>query len=369
MADRAPPTGFADLFGIEPAIRADAPGRVNLLGEHTDYHGGLVLPTVIAQRTRVQLRARDGRRVRAWSHGVSDVIAEYELGAERPCHGWLDYVQGVTAALARLDMPIRGFDLRIESDVPLGAGLSSSAALEVSTLRALRAAFDLALDDVALAKAGQAAETGFVGAPVGIMDQMASSLGRDGEALFLDTRSLEFERLALPRNADVLVLNSGLTHAHAGGEYVARRRESFEAARLLDVSQLRDLDITALPRADALPPRLARRARHIITENQRVLDAVAALRAEDPARLGTLFNASHVSMRDDYEVSLPEIDVLVALAQHDLEVFGARLTGGGFGGGIVVLTHAGATRAVAARVARAYATATGREAGAYFLRL
>ena len=369
MADGTSATRFASLFGAEPAVHADAPGRVNLLGEHTDYHDGFVLPAVIPERTRVQLQPRDDRRVRAWSDGVSDGIAEYQLGGERPRQDWLDYVQGVTVALAALDAPIRGFDLRIESEVPLGAGLSSSAALEVSTLRALRAAFDLALDDVALARAGQAAETDFVGAPVGIMDQMASSLGRDGEALFIDTRSLAFERIALPRTADVLVLNSGLTHAHAGGEYAARRRESFEAARLLGVSHLRDLDTTALPRIEALPPLLARRARHVVTENQRVLDAVAALRAEDPVRLGMLFNASHASMRDDYEVSLPDIDVLVALTQGDAAVFGARLTGGGFGGGIVALTHAGAARAVYARVAGAYSTVTGRNAGACFLRV
>lgn len=366
MPDRGSAPRFAEIFGSEPAIAADAPGRVNLLGEHTDYHGGFVLPTVTAQRTRVELRPREDRRVRAWSHSVSDGIAEYELVEEQPRQDWLDYIQGATVVLSRLGAKIRGFDLRIESDVPLGAGLSSSAALEISTLRALRTAFHLALDDIALAKAGQAIETDFVGAPVGIMDQMAASVGRDGEALFLDTRSLAFEQIALPSNAEILVLNSGLTHAHAGGEYVTRRRESFEAARLLEVSQLRDLDLSALPRVGMLPSVLARRARHVVTENQRVLDAVEALRGQDPARLGALFNASHKSMRDDYEVSLPAIDTLVALAQADDEVFGARLTGGGFGGGIVVLTHAGAAHAVGARVVTAYA-ATGR-AEAYFLR-
>ena len=368
MADPHSAPGFTDLFGLPAAIHADAPGRVNLLGEHTDYHGGFVLPAVIKQRTRVQLRARDDRRVRAWSAGLSDAVAEYELGAETPGRGWLDYIQGATVALAVLHAPIRGFDVRIESDVPLGAGLSSSAALEVSILRALRTAFDLTLDDIALAKAGQAVETEFVGAPVGIMDQMAASLGRDGAALFLDTRTLAFEHIPLPANGDVLVLDSGLTHAHAGGEYATRRRESFDAARLLGVAQLRDVAVSALPRLDSLPPLLARRARHIITENQRVLDAVVALRAGDPARLGTLFNASHVSMRDDYETSLPDIDRLVALAQRDPGVFGARLTGGGFGGGIVVLAHAGAAHDVASRVAAAYASATDRKAEAYFLK-
>jgi galactokinase len=368
MADRVPARTFIDLFGSPPEVFADAPGRVNLLGEHTDYHGGFVLPAVIRQRTRVQLRARDDRRVRAWSDGIGEGIAEYELGNETRGRGWLDYLQGATVALGGLHAAIRGFDLRIESDVPLGAGLSSSAALEVSVLRALRAAFGLQLDDVALAKAAQLVETEFVGAPVGIMDQMAASLGRDGEALFLDTRTLQVEHIPLPANADVLVLDSGLTHAHASGEYATRRRESFEAARLLGVSHLRDVGVSDLPRLDALPPLLARRARHIITENQRVLDAVVALRAGDPARLGDLFNASHVSMRDDYETSLSAIDLLVDLAQHDPDVFGARLTGGGFGGGIVVLTRAGAAHAVATRVAGTYATATGRKAEAYFLK-
>ena len=368
MADRVRARAFTDLFGSPPEIYADAPGRVNLLGEHTDYHGGFVLPAVIRQRTRVQLRARDDERVRAWSDGISEGVAEYTLGGETRGRGWLDYIQGATVALAALHAPIRGFDLRIESDVPLGAGLSSSAALEIGTLRALRAAFHLELDDVALAKAGQAVETEFVGAPIGIMDQMAASLGRDGAALFLDTRTLQVEHIALPANADVLVLDSGLTHAHAGGEYATRRRESFEAARLLGAAQLRDVGIGDLPRLAALPPLLARRARHVVTENQRVLDAVLALRAGDPVRLGTLFNASHDSMRDDYETSLPEIDRLVDLAQHDPDVFGARLTGGGFGGGIVVLAHAGTADSVAARVASAYAIATDRKAEAYFLK-
>jgi galactokinase len=327
-----------------------------------------VLPAAIPQRTGVELARRPDRLIEVWSAnmGPAGEMRTYALGEEVPDGTWIDYVKGITLILSARGFPLSGASLRIQSDVPEGSGLSSSAALEVAVLRALREAFQLPLTDIDIARIGQRAEVEFVGAPVGIMDQMAASVGRDGEALFLDTRSLAFERIALPANADILVLNSGLTHAHASGEYVTRRRESFEAARLLEVAQLRELDIRALPRVDALPPLLARRARHIVTENQRVLDAVVALRSSDPVRLGALFNASHESMRDDYEVSLPPIDTLVALAQADPDVFGARLTGGGFGGGIVLLTRAGSAHAVAARVRTAYAP-TGR-AEAYFLR-
>ncbi|MEO6235530.1 MAG: galactokinase family protein, partial [Vicinamibacterales bacterium] len=283
--ERAALPAFEALFGAAAEAHADAPGRVNLIGEHTDYHEGYVLPAVIPQRTRAALRAREGRRVRAWSADATPPLEEYTLGEERRGRGWLDYVQGLTVSLARQGVELTGFDLRLESDVPIGGGVSSSAALEVSVLRALRTRFALALDDVAIARSGQEAEVTFVGAPVGIMDQMAASLGRDGEALFLDTRALAVERIPLPPEVKLIVIDSGVTHAHAGGEYGARRRESFEAARQLGVALLRDVDVTSLARLDALDPLLARRARHVITENQRVLEAAAALRAADAAAL------------------------------------------------------------------------------------
>ena len=293
------------------AATADAPGRVNLIGEHTDYHDGFVLPTVIPQRTRVTLTRRDDRRVRARSGAVGETTEEYARGHEMPGRGCLDYVQGVTAILARAGFDVGGFELEIASDVPMGAGVSSSAALEVSLLRGLRLLFDLSFDDVRLAHLARAVETDFVGAPVGIMDQMVSSLGHDGEALFIDTRSLRTERIPLPPSLELIVIDSGITHAHAGGEYKTRREESFLAATQLGVEKLRDVDLSALPRIDRLPPVLARRARHIVTENARVLEAVEALREGDGARLGRLFEASHQSMRDDYEITTPEIDALV----------------------------------------------------------
>jgi galactokinase len=338
---------------------ADAPGRVNLIGEHTDYHQGFVLPTIIPQRTRVTVTRRADRQVHAVSSGVATGAEHYEVGGEQRGRGWLDYVQGVTAMLARTGIPVSGFDLHIESHVPVGAGVSSSAALEVSLLRALRQLFALDIDDLTVARIAQAAETDFVGAPVGIMDQLASSLGRDGEALFVDTRTLEVERVPIPSIIDIAVIDSGITHAHAGGEYATRRQESFDAAARLGVDYLRDLDLVDLPRIDALPPVLARRARHIVTENQRVLAAVQGLRDGDAPALGALCAASHASMRDDYETSLPAIDLLVHISSSRADVYGARLTGGGFGGAVVVLAHAGHAAPAARDICRRYREETG----------
>lgn len=359
-ADRPILPSFEALFGAKAEARADAPGRVNLIGEHTDYHDGFVLPAVIPQRTRAMVHGRDDRRVRAWSSDGGPGIEEYTLGQETRGRGWLDYVQGLTVSFAARGLTVPGFDLWVDSNVPIGGGVSSSAALEVSVLRALRARFGLPLDDVELARIGQAAETAFVGAPVGIMDQMASSLGRDGEALFLDTRTLAVERIPLPPGVALIVIASGVTHAHAGGEYATRRRESFEAATHLGVERLRDLDTAALPRLAGMDAVLARRARHIITENQRVRDAADALREGDVATVGRLMNASHESMRDDYQISTSEIDLLVSLVQAEPSVFGARLTGGGFGGSIVALARTDDAATIALRVLKHYEAASGR---------
>jgi galactokinase len=349
---------FVDLFGRAPEVRADAPGRVNLIGEHTDYSGGFVLPVAIPQRTRMEMATRVGPLVRAWSanipSGEPQEIEEYRLGEEEPGHGWLDYVQGVTEVLRQGGHTLRGFDLRIESDVPYGGGLSSSAALEVSLLRALREAFHLDLDDVQLALAGQKAENDLVGAPVGIMDQMASSLGDETTALFLDTRNLTYERIPLPGQCELLVIDSGISHRHAGGEYKTRRRECETAAELLRVPQLRDVGIQEIWRLALLPEPLDRRARHVITENARVRSAVAALRERDLPRLGKLLDASHESLKNDYEVSIPQIDRLVELAKEEPDVYGARLTGGGFGGAIVAVANRGTGRAAGEKVAKRY---------------
>ncbi len=350
----AAPT-FSDLFGREPEIRTDAPGRVNLIGEHTDYSGGFVLPVAIPQRTRAELARRGDSLVRAWSANMDGQrVEEYRLGEEKPGEGWLDYVQGITRTLLQAGYELKGFDLRIESEVPLGSGLSSSAALEVALLRALRQAFDLELDDLELALAGQRAENEFVGAPVGIMDQMASNLADESTALFLDTRILSYEKIALPAKAELVVINSGVSHQHAGGEYRTRRKEVERAAELLGVPRLGDLEIQDLWRLASLPEPLDRRARHVITENARVRSVVAALRERDLPRIGKLLAASHESLRNDYEVSIPEIDRLVEIASADPDVYGARITGGGFGGSIVILARQGTGRAVGERVVAKY---------------
>jgi galactokinase len=352
---------FVTLFGTPPAVTADAPGRVNLIGEHTDYNGGFVLPTAIPQRCRAELAPRPGDTVRVWSSAADPAAppASYRLGAEAQTGGWLDYVQGLTSILRRDGHPLHGFDLRLDSSVPLGSGLSSSAALSVSLLRALRQAFGLALDDVQIARLGQRSENEFVGAQVGIMDPMAASLADEGTALFLDARSLHFERVPLPAGADLVVLHSGVAHNHAAGDYNTRRAECERACALLGVGQLRDLGPGDLPRVEALPEPLNRRARHVVMEDERVGQAVTAMRAGDLGRLGELFYASHASMRDDYAVSVPEIDRIVDLARQDRAVYGARLTGGGFGGSVVMLARRGEGRAAGERIAAAYARRSG----------
>jgi galactokinase len=342
-------------------VCASAPGRVNLIGEHTDYHDGFVLPCAVAQRTEAIARLRSDRRVRATSAQMPRAI-EYLLGLERNGQGWGDYIQGLTWVLAQQGHHIGGFELTLRSDVPLGSGLSSSAALEVATLRALRELFSLEIDDVSLAKLAQRAEAEFVGAPVGIMDQMASSLAATRDALFLDTRTLQFEHVPLPPGLELVIINSGVTHNHAGGDYATRRQESEEAARLLGIERLRDAPADALEQLAALPPTLACRARHVISENARVLDATQALRRGDLPALGRLFNASHASMRDDYQVSVPEVDLLVDLAGQHQDVHGARLTGGGFGGAVVIAANAGSGTAIAGHIAQEYERRTGRTA-------
>lgn len=354
---------FRELFGREPDVGASAPGRVNLMGEHTDYNGGPVLPTPVPRRTSVALARRADARVRVWSDGFPvSGPEEYALGSEAPRGTWVDYVQGLTAVLRGEGCRLGGFDLAITSEVPAGSGLGSSAALEVAVLRALRVAFALPIDDVRLAVLGQRAEREFVGAPVGIMDQLVATLGAPGSALLIDTRTLRTERIPLPPEVGLVVMDTGVRHAHARGDYRVRQEECARAAEALGVSCLASLGLEALPRVAVLPAPLDRRARHVVTETARVGRAVEALRRGDLEALGTIFAESHASMRDDFEVSTPEVDALVDAAADDPDALGARLTGGGFGGAVVILTRAGREKAVAARLARGYARRTGRRA-------
>lgn len=350
---------FFEAFGHQATDSADAPGRVNLIGEHTDYNGGYVLPTAIPQTTHIELALRGDNRVHIVSSNIGPKGDErsYMLGSERPLHRWFDYFEGVTWLLQERGYMLRGFDARVSSHVPMGAGLSSSAALLVAMFRLLRKSFALPITDVDIALMSQAVENGFVGARVGIMDQMASSLADRGSALFLDTRTLDYRRIALPEDKiDIFVINSGVRHSHADGAYNTRRRECEEASSQLGVEQLRDVeDIGATAK---LSEPLASRARHVISENARVLKAVDAIQRGSMEDLGRLMIESHASMRDDFKVSVPEIDFLVEAALSHREVYGARLTGGGFGGSIVGICQRGHGRRLADSIADRYQAQT-----------
>jgi len=346
---------FAGRFGLAPVVRARAPGRVNLIGEHTDYNDGFVLPVATPQETEVLLAPRDDSLVRVWSAAVPDARSEatYTIGAEVRTGDWVDYVAGVTASLREMGHRVRGCDAAIVSSVPIGAGLASSAAISVAVMRGLNDLNQLGFNGLDIARIAHRSETQFVGVPVGMMDQMAASLATCGAALFIDVRSLRFEHVALPQGSTMVVIDSGIPHTNAASGYRIRRAECEEAARLLGVRSLRDVALDRLGSC-SLPGALCRRVRHVVTENDRVIRAVQALRGNDAPAMGMLMNASHQSLRDDFEVSLPPIDRLVELAQSNPEVHGARMTGGGFGGAVVALARAAQAEEAARRIAAQY---------------
>ena len=326
-------------------MSARAPGRVNLLGEHTDYNEGFVLPVAIPQATTVHARLADGYAVRSANLEKSSTFTLDQPPGER----FALYSYGCIRELTRRGIRVPPVELTVESDVPMGVGLSSSAALEVATLRALRSLLAFEMDDVEIARLAQQAEIRYAGVHCGIMDQMACSLARTDKALFLDTRTLERRMVALPADAQTLVVDSGVPRSLAHSGYNARRAECDEAARRLGVSALRDVhDEMAL---DALPAPLAKRVRHVTSENQRVLRAVEGVSADV---FGQLMSASHVSLRDDFEVSTPELDALVDALEAEAGVYGARLTGAGFGGACVALCGAGAAREAGTRALARY---------------
>ena len=338
---------FLDVFGFEPLAQADAPGRVNLLGEHTDYNDGFVLPTAIAQRTRVQIAPSPDDDYHLYAARLDEHV-RYTPDAPLPS-GFARYVLGCIALLRERGHALGPMAIYVDSDVPIGAGLSSSAALEVAVLRALRAWRALPLDDVTLAQIAQQAEIQYAHVNCGIMDQMASSLADIGHMLFLDTRSLEYRLLPLPTDAELLVIDSGIPRALANSAYNRRREECEEAAQRLGVKALRD--VASISALSSLPGTLRQRARHVVTENARVLAVAGGVSA---AQFGQLMNASHASLRDDFAVSIPELDELVALLQQHAQVLGARLTGAGFGGACVALVNRGTASHVATDVLSAY---------------
>ena len=360
---------FTELTGAAPVGLWSAPGRVNLIGEHTDYNDGFVLPFAIEQRTHVALGTRSDGRIRVIST-VDPVPVEVPLvdldvlfpDGRGDVPEWATYPLGVAWALLRGvgagTASVTGVDMAIASSVPIGAGLSSSAAIEGAVAIALNETWSLGLDRVALARAGRTAENEAVGAPTGIMDQMASMLGRADAAIFLDCRSLATEIVDLgfaDAGLELVVIDTGVAHSHATGGYAQRRAACERGAAIMGVTALRDLAVADLPRAaELMDDETFRRVRHVVTENQRVLDTVQTLRDHGPRTIGNLLLASHASMRDDFEISVPELDTAVDAAMS-AGAIGARMTGGGFGGAAIALVANDRVETVTDATAAAFA--------------
>ena len=359
---------FQNHYNTHPRLIVRAPGRVNLLGEHTDYNDGYVLPVAIDRATYVAARPSDAQHIQVFAADINDedtfALDQIERSAAHP---WSNYIRGVVKSLLAAGHALSGAQLLISSDVPRGVGLSSSAALTVATGYAFQVLNRLNLLGEELALLAQGAENSFVGVQCGIMDQFISALGQADHALLLDCRSLSYRPVPLPPEVKIVVCNSQVTHALADTAYNQRRAECQEAVRLLkqwhpSISALRDVTPEQLQRhATDLPAPLYARVRHVVSENERVLHGAAALERGDIAAFGTLMDASHASLRDDYQVSIPEIDLLVEAAQRVPGCYGARMTGGGFGGCTVNLVEAPAITRFQRDVAASYREQTGRE--------
>ena len=363
-------------FGHLPAIVAQAPGRINLIGEHTDYNDGFVLPAAIDRDIVMVATPRPDRRLRIQSLNAEG-LADLDLDELEASDAWHDYAAGVADALQRGGYRLFGLDATVAGTVPLGGGLSSSAALEVATAFALALASDLSITERELALLCQKAENDFVGAKVGVMDQFVSVFGQPDHAIYLDCRTLETRPIPLPLRANDLALvvcDSGVKHAIAGGEYNRRRQECAGAVTILkkkypEIDNLRDVTPAMLRAASDLfganDQTLLRRARHVVSENARVEQAIDALKRNDWGAVGAAIWASHASLRDDYEVSVPEINALVEIARGVRGVLGSRLMGGGFGGSTLTLLRRDAIDAFTAAVAAEYPQQTGQEATVY----
>ncbi|MFL5582725.1 MAG: galactokinase [Gemmatimonadaceae bacterium] len=362
---------FARRYGEAPAWVARAPGRVNLIGDHTDYNDGFVLPMAIDRAVWVALRpSADGRvRVQSLEFGEGVEFDPGRLPASRDGDGWSEYVRGVAWALAGAGLPLRGWEGVVAGDVPLGAGLSSSAALELATARAFAAASAIEWRPAPMARLAQRAENGWVGVNCGIMDQLISAAGTEGHALLIDCRSLEVRPVPIPASSAVVVLDTATRRGLVDSAYNERRAQCERAAHFFGVRALRDVDASTFgERAARLDAVTRRRARHVISENERTLAAAEALAAGDVRAVGVLMDESHESLRDDFEVSRPELDRMVELAREHEGCWGARMTGAGFGGCAVALVSAVAAEEFAADVADRYAEATGLRPAAYVCR-
>ena len=358
-----------EFGGVNGAMIARAPGRVNLIGEHTDYNDGYVLPCAIEQAVWIMARARDDNTIRIASLNYNE---NFDTRLDRleplPNRSWPDYLLGVASVLQQAGHELRGWEGVVGGNVPLGAGLSSSAAIEVVTATVLREFFQLELNDRELALLAQKAENDYVGVQCGVMDQFASAFGKVDHMLFLDCRTLEIRQIPASLGAyEIVICDTKVERGLSGSEYNTRRSQCEEGARILQqrrsesIHALRDASLEDIEACrDQMPETVFRRCRHVVTENPRVLDTIEALRTGDLNRVGTLMRESHNSLRDDYEVSCPELNLLVDLAMDCQGVVGARMTGAGFGGCTVNLVEKSHLDGFRDRIVSAYEKETGR---------
>ena len=361
-------TKFEELFGEAPAFLVRAPGRVNIIGEHTDYNDGFVLPMAIDRDSWIALRPREDGKVLL--HSIDhEESTEFPLAGTEKGSGWPEYPKGVAWALQDAGYELRGWEGVTVCEVPLGAGLSSSASFELATARAFECVSGFEWDAPKMALLGQKAENQWVGVNCGIMDQMISAVAREGEATLIDCRDLSFQPAPLPAGKAIIILDTATRRGLVDSEYNERRAQCEEAASFFGVKALRDVSLEQLEaRAGELSELTLRRARHVIGENERTEEALAAMRAGDARRLGELMDASHVSLRDDFEVSSRELDVMVEQARAAKGCLGARMTGAGFGGCAVALVEDSAAEGFLSEVAKGYAAATGLVPSLYICR-
>jgi galactokinase len=377
---------FSTYFNSKPKLIVRAPGRVNLIGEHTDYNEGYVLPMAIDRAIWIALSPRDDLQVRIHAldisttldAGVSTAIhvptdpeagSAFDLNSLTKGTGWAEYVKGIADQLKKTGYALRGFDAVMTGDVPRGAGLSSSAAVELAVARAFAETSNFAWDAPQMAKLAQRAENEWVGVNCGIMDQMASAASKEGFALFLDCRTLEYQFAPLPENVSVVILDTSTRRGLVESAYNERRSQCEEAARWFGVKALRDVSVdefeSRVKEEKGLSAVAMKRARHIVTENARVLEAVNVMKSGNVQRLGELFNASHDSLRDDFEVTNEALNIIVDCAREQAGCYGARMTGAGFGGCAVALVEKEKAPEFTKAVSAAYRQRSGLEANIY----
>ena len=356
---------FTSRFNAAPTHIIRAPGRVNLIGEHTDYNDGFVLPMAIDRAIWMAIRLRDDRQIKFHSVDFTDPV-EFSLNDIQHQKGWGEYVRGVAWALEKAGYQLEGWEGVMLSNIPIGAGLSSSAALEMAVAKAFSIAGNWVLESQKMALIGQQAENEWVGANTGIMDQMIIAAGQVDHALLIDCRNLDTQQIPLPAGTALIIMDTTTRHSHTDSGYNERREQCETAAEHFGVSHLRDVTLQEFNLgADELAGLPRRRARHVISENKRVLEAGIAMSAGNATEMGELMNTSHVSMRDEFEITNEELNIMVALAQSLSGCFGARMTGGGFGGCAIALVKDEAAVAFVENIRSRYEKSTGLKPNIY----